>query len=91
MSALVPRTKVLGLYRQMLKASHGFQDYGFKSYAQRRVRAGFEENRGVTDAAKQHELIESAKKDLKLLQRQSLINQMYSPGTYFMDTLPKHH
>jgi len=24
MSALVPRTKVLGLYRQMLKASHGY-------------------------------------------------------------------
>lgn len=83
--SLVPQQQVLHLYRQMLKAGAGFKDYGFKKYAARRVTQGFAENRNVTDPAQQQQLIAKAQQDLKLLQRQALINDMYSPGTYFMD------
>lgn len=46
----------------------------------------FQENRNVTDAAQQTELLLQARKDHALIQRQALINEMFSPGNYFMDS-----
>ena len=51
----------------------------------------FEQNRQVTDPVKQQELLAGAQKDLQLLKRQSVVNQMFSPGNYYMDSLPAHH
>mmetsp|Transcript_3676 Transcript_3676/g.12971 ORF Transcript_3676/g.12971 Transcript_3676/m.12971 type:complete len:85 (+) Transcript_3676:88-342(+) len=65
------------LYRNMMRSSRQFTDYNLRSYAVRSVRSRFRENAGVTDASKAQELLQVAKREAEILQRQSSISRMY--------------
>ena len=68
---------VRSVYRNLLKSSRQFSDYNLRSYAVRSVQGRFRENMGVTDASKAQELLQEARRQADILQRQSQISTMY--------------
>jgi hypothetical protein len=55
-----------------------FEDYNLRAYGLRRCRMGFEEARGEADPAAVQALLAVGKEQLKVLQRQGIISNMYS-------------
>lgn len=72
------RTHVIHLYRSMLRNAGRFSSYNFRDYAHRRVRDAFRANAAESDQAKIADLVRTAEYELKMLERQSLVNSMYS-------------
>ncbi len=67
----------LRLYREFLREARRFSNYNFREYIKRRVRFGFEQNRGVSDRTVLDNLLFGAHKDLELVRRQATISNMY--------------
>ncbi|XP_048031272.1 LYR motif-containing protein 4 isoform X1 [Megalobrama amblycephala] len=65
------REHVLSLYRLLLKESKKFPSYNYRTYALRRVRDAFRENRTVEDPKVVEELLNRARESLAIIQRQS--------------------
>lgn len=78
MSAIVGRNATIGLYRQMLRAAKRFNNYNFREYALRRTREDFRKNKTASDVNVIASLIQEAKRDLEVLERQSVINSLYA-------------
>ncbi|KAM4907218.1 LYR motif-containing protein 4 isoform 1-T1 [Sylvia borin] len=64
------RAQVLQLYRALLRESQRFSGYNYRTYAIRRIRDAFRENKNVADSAKIEELLKKAKANLEVIQRQ---------------------
>ncbi|XP_044523877.1 LYR motif-containing protein 4 [Gracilinanus agilis] len=71
------RTQVLDLYRVMLRESAKFASYNYRTYAIRRIREAFRENKNVKDPAQVQILVNKAKRNLEVIQRQIHISQLY--------------
>ncbi|XP_056097577.1 LYR motif-containing protein 4 [Rhinichthys klamathensis goyatoka] len=71
------REHVLSLYRMLLKESKKFPSYNYRTYALRRVRDAFRENRTVGDPKAVEELLNKARDSLAIVQRQVSIGQMF--------------
>ncbi|NXQ69152.1 LYRM4 protein, partial [Quiscalus mexicanus] len=50
----------------------------FRTYAIRRIKDAFRENKNITDSEKIEELLNKAKANLQVIQRQVTIGQMYA-------------
>ncbi|NXL72373.1 LYRM4 protein, partial [Leptocoma aspasia] len=50
----------------------------FRTYAIRRIRDSFRENKNITDSEKIEELLNKAKANLEVIQRQVTIGKMYA-------------
>jgi len=72
---MAPKNPLL-LYRTMLRTTKLFADYNFRSYAQRRVRVGFETARNYTGVERDNALMEG-NRHLELLKRQGTISSLY--------------
>ncbi|KAM9665207.1 LYR motif-containing protein 4 isoform 2-T2 [Trichechus inunguis] len=72
------RAQVLDLYRAMLRESKHFSAYNYRTYAVRRIRDAFRENKNVEDPVEIQILVSKAKRDLEIIRRQVLISQLYS-------------
>ncbi|XP_062986408.1 LYR motif-containing protein 4 isoform X2 [Elgaria multicarinata webbii] len=72
------RAQVLRLYRALLRESQGFTAYGYRTYAVRRIRDAFRENKSVKDSAEVETLVNKAKTNLEMIRRQVTIGQLYS-------------
>ncbi|XP_032911620.1 LYR motif-containing protein 4 [Catharus ustulatus] len=72
------RVQVLRLYRALLRESQRFSSYNYRTYAIRRIRDAFRENKNIADSEKIEELLNKAKANLEVIQRQVTIGQMYS-------------
>ena len=70
-------TKVLSLYKTMLRESQKFVDKNYRSYAIRRVKDGFKEGAKETDESKIKENILKAKDNLSIIRRQSTIGHLF--------------
>ncbi|XP_063461202.1 LYR motif-containing protein 4 isoform X3 [Pan paniscus] len=66
------RAQVLALYRAMLRESKRFSAYNYRTYAVRRIRDAFRENKNVKDPVEIQTLVNKAKRDLGVIRRQSL-------------------
>ncbi|XP_017370135.1 LYR motif-containing protein 4 isoform X1 [Cebus imitator] len=64
------RAQVLDLYRAMLRESKRFSAYNYRTYAVRRIRDGFRENKNVKDPVEIQTLVNKAKRDLGIIRRQ---------------------
>ncbi|XP_071308725.1 LYR motif-containing protein 4 isoform X2 [Agelaius tricolor] len=64
------RAQVLRLYRALLRESQRFSCYGYRTYAIRRIKDAFRENKNITDSEKIEELLNKAKANLQVIQRQ---------------------
>ncbi|XP_072801839.1 LYR motif-containing protein 4 isoform X1 [Vicugna pacos] len=64
------RAQVLDLYRAMLRESKHFSAYNYRTYAIRRIRDAFRENKNVKDPVEIQALVNKAKRDLEIIRRQ---------------------
>ncbi|NP_001305712.1 LYR motif-containing protein 4 isoform 5 [Homo sapiens] len=64
------RAQVLSLYRAMLRESKRFSAYNYRTYAVRRIRDAFRENKNVKDPVEIQTLVNKAKRDLGVIRRQ---------------------
>ncbi|KAK2166795.1 hypothetical protein LSH36_35g06053 [Paralvinella palmiformis] len=74
---MTSRTKALSLYKALLRESRKFSNYNFRTYALRRVKDAFRENKVVTDQSKIGELLIFGEESLKIIQRQVTVGQLY--------------
>nr|XP_006634459.1 PREDICTED: LYR motif-containing protein 4 [Lepisosteus oculatus] len=72
------RSQVLSLYKLLMKESSKFPSYNYRTYALRRVRDAFKENKHVEDSKTVEVLLNKARDNLAVLQRQVSIGQMYA-------------
>ena len=77
----------LRLYRQMVRASRTYEDYNLRSYTLRRCREGFLANRAVVDQKEIEALLAQGREQLAVMQRQSVISNMYAGEKSVMETL----
>ncbi|XP_065523498.1 LYR motif-containing protein 4 isoform X2 [Lathamus discolor] len=64
------RAQVLRLYRALLRESQRFSSYNYRTYAIRRIRDAFRENKNIKDSGKIEELVNKAKANLEVIHRQ---------------------
>ncbi|NXU46963.1 LYRM4 protein, partial [Drymodes brunneopygia] len=64
------RAQVLRLYRALLRESQRFSGYNYRTYAIRRIREAFRENKNIEDSEKIEELLNKAKENLEVIRRQ---------------------
>ncbi|TEA14772.1 hypothetical protein DBR06_SOUSAS3110092, partial [Sousa chinensis] len=83
------RAQVLDLYRAMLRESKHFSAYNYRSYAIRRIRDAFRENKNVKDPVQIQALMNKAKRDLGIIRRQVHIGQMYSTDKLIIENQEK--
>ncbi|KAM9199375.1 LYR motif-containing protein 4 [Mergus octosetaceus] len=76
--AAASQAQVLRLYRALLRESQRFGGYNYRTYAIRRIRDAFRENKNITDSEKIEELVNKAKANLEIIHRQVTIGQLYS-------------
>ncbi|KAF0979681.1 hypothetical protein FDP41_001349 [Naegleria fowleri] len=85
------RNQILALYRGLLKGGKAFSDYNYREYVLRCTREDFRKFKSVQDSEKIKRLYEKGVKNLGVVQRQSLINQMYSKHVSIMDERAKEY
>ncbi|XP_068199994.1 LYR motif-containing protein 4 [Antennarius striatus] len=71
------RAQVLSLYRMMLRESSRFPSYNYRSYALRRVRDAFRDNRTVENPQTVERLLAEGQQTLALIRRQVTIGRMF--------------
>jgi len=81
------RNQVLKLYKSLIRESQKFASYNFRSYAVRRVKDAFRENRNVTDSEILHNKLAEAHKNLEIVKRQALISQMYKADRLVIENI----
>ncbi|XP_036112855.1 LYR motif-containing protein 4 isoform X1 [Molossus molossus] len=64
------RAQVLDLYRAMLRECKHFSAYNYRTYAIRRIRDAFRENKSAKDPVEIQTLVSKAKRDLGMIRRQ---------------------
>ncbi|KAL9647106.1 hypothetical protein ABK040_014128 [Willaertia magna] len=89
--ALPTKHQVLSLYRNLLKGGNQFYDYNFREYVLRISREDFRKYKDLTDKEKIIHLYEKGLTNLGIVQRQSLINRMYSKHFSLMDRKASHY
>ncbi|XP_045862706.1 LYR motif-containing protein 4 isoform X1 [Meles meles] len=91
------RAQVLDLYRAMLRESKHFSAYNYRTYAVRRIRDAFRENKNVKDPVEIQALVNKAKRDLGIIRRQVSSSELKSmkrtlstlqKPSYFLTTVP---
>ncbi|XP_059544506.1 LYR motif-containing protein 4 isoform X1 [Myotis daubentonii] len=65
------RARVLDLYRAMLRESKQFSAYNYRTYAIRKIRDAFRENKNMKDPVEIQALVNKAKRDLEMIRRQN--------------------
>ncbi|KAK2534134.1 Lyrm4 [Columba guinea] len=68
------RAQVLRLYRALLRESQRFSSYNYRTYAVRRIRDAFRENKHIKDSEKIEELVNKAKANLEVIHRQDAVD-----------------
>ncbi|KAJ2544506.1 hypothetical protein EV175_005890 [Coemansia sp. RSA 1933] len=74
----VGHTEFLRLYRSSLRAAQQFETYNFRKYFYRRTRDRFRAASMERDGQKAERAIAEAREELKVMQRQGLVNRMFS-------------
>nr|XP_023479848.1 LYR motif-containing protein 4 isoform X1 [Equus caballus] len=80
------RAQVLDLYRAMLRESKHFSAYNYRTYAVRRIRDAFRENKNVKDPVEIQALVNKAKRDLEIIRRQISWNKWRRIGNGLITT-----
>lgn len=83
------RAQVLELYRAMLRESKQFSAFNYRTYAVRRIRDAFRENKDVEDPVRIQALVSKAKRDLEMIRRQVHIGQLYSTDKLVIENQEK--
>ncbi|KAJ2598413.1 hypothetical protein EV177_007528, partial [Coemansia sp. RSA 1804] len=74
----IGRTEFLRLYRSSLRAAQQFETYNFRKYFYRRTRDRFRTASTLGDAQMVEKAMLEAQEELKVMQRQGVVNRMFS-------------
>ncbi|KIY49766.1 hypothetical protein FISHEDRAFT_58023 [Fistulina hepatica ATCC 64428] len=77
MSAVPSRYSILALYHSTLRVSHSFSSYNFRNYFVRRTKDAFRDIQKEQDPNKVQARYSEAVKDLAVLRRSAIVNQLY--------------
>ncbi|KAG8858798.1 hypothetical protein FRC20_011961 [Serendipita sp. 405] len=80
------RETLLALYSNTLKTAQSFASYNFRSYFVQRTNDVFRAAQREQDSAKVNKFIEEKQKELDVLKRAALINQMYGGRKLVVET-----
>ncbi|KAJ1668550.1 hypothetical protein IW140_002699 [Coemansia sp. RSA 1813] len=86
----VGHTEFLRLYRSSLRAAQQFETYNFRKYFYRRTRDRFRTASTLTDAQKLDSAMAEAREELKVMQRQGLVNRMFSHNRTALEVDPQY-
>ncbi|KAJ6636769.1 Protein bcn92 [Pseudolycoriella hygida] len=78
LTVMSSRTKVLNLYRSLLRESEKFSSYNFRNYAKRRIRDGFKSKKDLADALAIQSELEFGNKNLDIIHRQVIVGHLYA-------------
>ncbi|KAF9416552.1 hypothetical protein HW555_006127 [Spodoptera exigua] len=73
MTSGVTKRQVLSMYKLLMREAEKFPNYNFRSYALRRIRDGFKENKALTDLKQIKQQYEFATENLSIIKRQVII------------------
>src|SRR5438552_108093 len=83
----ISKTTILSLYRNLLRTSSRFSQYGFREYARRRTRDAFREHLVETDPQRIQVLVNKGMDELEMMKRQTVIGQMYNRDQLVVEVL----
>ncbi|CAL9697608.1 unnamed protein product [Knipowitschia caucasica] len=72
------RSQVVSLYKMLLRESSKFPSYNYRTYAVRRVRDAFRDNRSVQEPELLNRLLQEGEQRLQMIRRQVLVGQLYA-------------
>ena len=81
----VSRSATIGLYRDLLRAARGFNNYNFREYALRRVREDVREGSTLSGDDALQLAYERGRQQLAMLRRQSAISAMFPQERHAME------
>jgi len=81
------KVNVLRLYKVMLRESQKFPAYNYRTYAVRRIRDAFKENKALQDNDKITEQVNKAKTNLAIIRRQAVIGKLYEMDKLIIEQL----
>ncbi|CAH0698115.1 unnamed protein product [Spodoptera exigua] len=77
MTSGVTKRQVLSMYKLLMREAEKFPNYNFRSYALRRIRDGFKENKALTDLKQIKQQYEFATENLSIIKRQVIVGDLY--------------
>ncbi|CAL1528054.1 unnamed protein product [Lymnaea stagnalis] len=80
------KSKVLSLYKQLLKEGNKLTDYNFRMYAIRRTKDAFKGYKNLNDASEIQILIKKATENLEMLKRQALLSQLFGSNKLVIES-----
>ncbi|XP_067144822.1 LYR motif-containing protein 4B-like [Centruroides vittatus] len=83
------RSEVISLYKQLLKESQQFSNFIYRSYALRRIKDAFRQNKNETDPEKLKDLISYGKENLEIIKRQVVIGKLYKSPELVIESKSK--
>ncbi|ORX73581.1 hypothetical protein DL89DRAFT_263625 [Linderina pennispora] len=86
----VTRSQVLKLYRSSLQAAQQFETYNFRKYFYRRTRDRFRASSTLTEEPAIAQAVAEARQELTVMQRQGLVNKMFSHNRVVIESDPKY-
>jgi LYR motif-containing protein 4 len=76
---------ILNLYKNLIRESKKFSNFNYRMYALRRVRDAFRENQNLTDQAKVEEVFKYGLKNLDIIKRQVVVNQLFKSNNLVIE------
>ncbi|KAF8892956.1 hypothetical protein BD779DRAFT_1620877 [Infundibulicybe gibba] len=91
MSAVAPpsRRAILSLYTSLLRTSRSFSSYNFREYFLQRTRENFKAAQAESDPAKLAAFYSEGKKELAVLRRSAIVNQLYGGWRLAIEDEPR--
>lgn len=90
-STLPDKPTILHLYRTLLETGSRFVDYNFRSYTIRKVHDTFKTNKTLDNDKSIIDAYNYGIEQLKLVERQVLINSLYTKGNYVIENVANTH
>lgn len=82
--------QAIHLYRQLIRHACHMKDYNFRSYAIRRIKIGYEENRHLIPQSEEYNIaLKEGYQQLEMLRRQSMLSQLYPSAQSVMESVMK--
>ncbi|XP_033230899.1 LYR motif-containing protein 4 [Belonocnema kinseyi] len=80
------REAVLKLYGDLIRESRKWHSYNYRTFALRKIRHEFQENKSVTDQSTLKESFVHGQEALELIKRQVVIGNLYSTRPLIIET-----
>ena len=84
---MASKTRILSLYKQLLRESQKFSQYNFREYAMRRVRDGFAQAKNESNMEKIEQSIHFGEENLAIIKRQVILGQLYKDNILIIEAL----